>query len=122
MSDLMDTGDALDTLAMVLDAAVEAVPGVLRLTAAEPTLMRAAREGVGVLLGTPDQSARVSVKRVRGAVAVHANIAVAAEHASPAVAQAVHHAIAELLPSADDAAAPSITVRVVDVVPSGSRD
>ena len=122
MSDLTDTGDELDTLAMVLDAAVEAVPGVVRLTAAEPTLVRAAREGVGALLGAPDQSARVSVKRVRGAVAVHANVAVAAEHASPAVAQAVHRAIAELRPSPDDAAAPTITVRVVDVVPSGSQE
>lgn len=122
MHDLTETDDDLGTLASSLDGLVLAVPGVDGLTAVEPTLLRAAKEGVGALLGSPDQQARVSVKRVRGVLTVHANISVAAEAASPAVAQAVHRAIAERTTSSTGEGAPSITVRVIDVVPSGSQD
>lgn len=122
MHDLTETDDDLGTLASSLDDVILAIPGVDGLTAVEPTLLRAAKEGVGALLGSPDQQARVSVKRVRDVLTVHANISVAAEAASPAVAQAVHRAIAERLPSSAGEGAPSITVRVIDVVPSGSQD
>lgn len=122
MHDLTETDDDLGTLASSLDDVILAIPGVDGLTAVEPTLLRAAKEGVGVLLGSPDQQARVSVKRARGVLTVHANISVAAEAASPAVAQAVHRSIAERLPSSTGEGAPSITVRVIDVVPSGSQD
>lgn len=122
MHDLTETDDDLGSLASSLDDMVLAVPGVDGLTAVEPTLLRAAKEGVGALLGSPDQPARVSVKRVRGVLTVQTNISVAAEAASPAVAQAVHRAIAERLRSTTGEGAPSITVRVIDVVPSGSQD
>lgn len=119
MHDLTETDDDLGALASSLDDVVLAVPGVEGLTAVEPTLLRAAKEGVGALLGSPDQQTRVSV---RGVLTVHTNISVAAEAASPAVAQAVHRAIADRLPSSPGEGAPSITVRVIDVVPSGSQD
>ncbi|MET0354183.1 MAG: hypothetical protein ABW038_09485 [Plantibacter flavus] len=122
MHDLTETDDDLGALASSLDDVVLAVPGVEGLTAVEPTLLRAAKEGVGALLGSPDQQTRVSVRRVRGVLTVHTNISVAAEAASPAVAQAVHRAIADRLPSSPGEGAPSITVRVIDVVPSGSQD
>ena len=122
MHDLTETDDDLGALASSLDDVILAIPGVDGLTAVEPTLLRAAKEGVGALLGSPDQQARVSVKRVRGVLTVHANISVAAEAASPAVAQAVRRSIAERLPSSTGEGAPSITVRVIDVVPSGSQD
>ncbi|ROR82956.1 hypothetical protein SAMN06295974_3640 [Plantibacter flavus] len=122
MSDLTETDDDLVALASSLDDVVQAVPGVVGLTAVEPALLRAAREGVGAVLGSADQQARVRVKRVRDVFTVHANISVAAEAASPAVAQAVHRAIAERITSSVGGATPSITVRVIDVVPSGSQD
>ena len=122
MLDPRETDDDLGALASALDAVVQAVPGVVGLTAVEPTLIRAAREGVGALLGSTDQQTRVSVRRVRGVLTVHTNISVAAEAASPAVAQAVRRSIAERLPSSTGEGAPSITVRVIDVVPSGSQD
>ena len=122
MHDLTETDDDLGALASSLDDVILAIPGVDGLTAVEPTLLRAAKEGVGALLGSPDQQARVSVKRVHGVLTVHTNISVAAEAASPAVAQAVHRAIAERLSSSTGERVPSITVRVIDVVPSGSQD
>lgn len=123
MTDLTETDDDLGALALTLDDVVRAVPGVVVVVAVEPALLRAAREGVGAVLGSPDQHARVSVKRTRGVLTVRTDIAVAAEEASPAVAQAVHRAIAErVTPSAEDLEPPRITVRVVDVVPSGSQD
>lgn len=123
MSDTTDTGEDLQQLAATLDGVVLGVPGVVGLTAAQPTVLRAAKETVGVLLGTPVQSARVSVKRPRGSVVVEANIAVDSEQAAPAVAQAVHRAIVDALPRSDsqDAEERTITVRVVDVVPSAGR-
>lgn len=123
MSDTTDTGEDLQQLAATLDGVVLGVPGVVGLTAAQPTVLRAAKETVGVLLGTPVQSNRVSVKRPRGSVVVEANIAVDSEQAAPAVAQAVHRAIVDALPRSDsqDAEERTITVRVVDVVPSAGR-
>jgi hypothetical protein len=122
MLDPRETDDDLGALASALDAVVQAVPGVVGLTAVEPTLIRAAREGVGALLGSTDQPARVDVKSVHGVLTVHANIAVAADAASPVVARAAHRAIADRLPSTGGPEEPSITVRVIDVVPSGSQD
>jgi hypothetical protein len=101
MSDTTDTGEDVRQLAATLDGVVLGVPGVVGLTAAQPTVLRAAKETVGVLLGSPVQSARVSVKRSRGSVVVEANIAVDSEQAAPAVAQAVHRAIVDALPLAD---------------------
>lgn len=121
MSDTTDTGEDLLGLAATLDAVVQAVPGVVGLAAAQPTLLRAAKETVGVLIGAPAPASRVSVKRARGTLAVEANIAVDSEQASPAVAQAVHRAIVDALPT-PGVEEDSITVRVVDVVPSGSQE
>ncbi|HXH33110.1 MAG TPA: hypothetical protein VNJ54_01715 [Plantibacter sp.] len=123
MSDTTDTGEDLQQLAATLDGVVLGVPGVVGLIAAQPTVLRAAKETVGVLLGTPVQSARVSVRRPRGSVVVEANIAVDSDQAAPAVAQAVHRAIVDALPrpDAEDAEGRAITVRVVDVVPSAAH-
>lgn len=123
MSDTTDTGEDLRQLAATLDGVVLGVPGVVGLTAAQPTVLRAAKETVGVLLGTPVQSARVGVKRTRGSVVVEANIAVDSERAAPAVAQAVHRAIVDALPrtDAEDVEGRAITVRVVDVVPPAAH-
>lgn len=127
MSDITETDEAGTSedghaLAITLDSIIRNVPGVVGLAAAQPTLLRAAKESVGVLTGSPVQIARVSVKDTRGALAIEANILVADELAAPVVAAEVHRAIVAALPGAAAAGQPTITVRVIDVVPSGAQD
>lgn len=125
MSDVTETDETGTSedgreLAITLDGVILTVPGVVGLAAAQPTLLRAAKESVGVLTGSPVQSARVSVKGNRGALVIEANILVADELAAPVVAAEVHRAIVGSLPEADAASQPTITVRVIDVVPRGA--
>lgn len=125
MSDVTETDETGTSedgreLAITLDGVILTVPGVVGLAAAQPTLLRAAKESVGVLTGSPVQSARVSVKGNRGALVIEANILVADELAAPVVAAEVHRAIVGSLPEADTASQPTITVRVIDVVPRGA--
>lgn len=116
------TGEDTRALAVALDGVVQSVPGVVGLVAAQPTLLRAAKESVAVLTGSPVQEARVSVKHAKGSTVVEANISVADELAAPTVAAAVHQAILHALPQSDPSDERSVTVRVIDVVPSGSQD
>lgn len=125
MSDVTETDETGTSedgreLAITLDGVILTVPGVVGLAAAQPTLLRAAKESVGVLTGSPVQTARVSVKGNRGALVIEANILVADELAAPVVAAEVHRAIVGSLPEADAASQPTITVRVIDVVPRGA--
>lgn len=124
ITEMDETGTSEDgrALATLLDGVIRTVPGVVGLAATQPALLRAAKESVGVLTGSPVQSARVSVKGGRGALVIEANILVADELAAPLVAADVHRAIIGSLPEADAAGRPTITVRVIDVVPSGAQD
>ncbi|MGK9147612.1 hypothetical protein KXS11_08320 [Plantibacter flavus] len=119
MSETTNQGDDVRELALALDEIIEGVPGVVGLTAAEPTLLRAAKESIGVLIGSNTPAARVNVKRSSGKTTVEANIAVSEEQSAPAVAHAVHDAIVDALPALDAAGERAITVRVVDIAPAG---
>lgn len=109
--------DDTRTTAIALDAVVADVAGVVGVYAAEPALVRAAKETLGVIVGTPEVRALVSVKRNRGAVTVETNIAVAADAVAPDVAAAVRDAVTAALPALDAVGECTVTVRVIDVRP-----